>query len=53
VVRAPSVVEGQPVGELAAEERKVGEEQLLVIVHEGLLDRAIEALEAGQSPILA
>jgi hypothetical protein len=39
-----SVVEDEPVGELAVEERKVGKEQLLMVVHEGLLDRAIEAL---------
>jgi hypothetical protein len=47
VVRTLGVVEDEPVGELAVEERKVGEEQLLVVVHEGLLDRAIEALGVG------
>jgi hypothetical protein len=43
VVRALGVVEDQPVGELAVEEGEVGEEQILVVIHEGLLDRSIES----------
>jgi hypothetical protein len=35
--------DAEPVGEAAVEERKVGEAQRLVVIHEGLLDRAIEA----------
>jgi hypothetical protein len=50
VVRTLGVVEDEPVGELAVEERKVGKEQLLVVIHEGLLDRAMEALGVGGRP---
>jgi hypothetical protein len=42
VVRALGVVEDEPVGELAAEERKVGGEQVPAVGHEGLLDRSSE-----------
>jgi hypothetical protein len=43
MVRALGVVEDQPVGQFAVKERKVGKEQLLVVVDEGLLDRSIES----------
>jgi hypothetical protein len=47
VVGSFGVVEDEPIGEFAVEECEVGEEQFLVVVHEGLLDRAIEALGVG------
>jgi len=47
VVRTLGVVEDQLVGQFAVEEGEVGEEQLLVVTHEGLLDRAMEALGVG------
>jgi hypothetical protein len=47
VVGSFGVVEDEPVGEFAVEACEVGEEQFLVVVHEGLLDRAIEALGVG------
>jgi hypothetical protein len=43
MVRALGIVEDQPVGQFAVEERKVGKEQLLVVIHEELLDRSIES----------
>jgi hypothetical protein len=42
VVRALGVVEDQPVGQFAVEEGEVGKEQILVVIHEELLDRSIE-----------
>jgi hypothetical protein len=47
VVRTLGAVKDQPVGQFAVKERKVGEEQLLVVVDEGLLDRSIESLGMG------
>jgi hypothetical protein len=47
MVGALGVVEDEPIGEFAVEEGEVGEEQVLVVVHEGLLDRAVEALGVG------
>ena len=47
VVRALGVWDDQPVGELAVKERKVGEEQLLVVVDEGLLDCSVESFGVG------
>jgi hypothetical protein len=43
MVRALGIVEDQPVGQFAVEEGEVGKEQLLVVIHEGLLDRSIES----------
>ncbi len=47
VVGALGVVEDEPVGELAVEEGKICQEQIHVIVDEGLLDGADEALGLG------
>jgi hypothetical protein len=47
MVGALGIVEDQPVGQFAVKERKVGKEQLLVVIHEGLLDRSIESLGVG------
>lgn len=41
------VVEEEPVGELLVEAGKVGEEQVFVVVDEGLLDGAIKAFGMG------
>ena len=47
MVGALGVVEDEPIGELAVEEGEVGKEQVLVVVHEGLLDRSVESLDMG------
>jgi len=47
MVGALGVGDDEPIGEFAVEEGEVGEEQVLVVVHEGLLDRAVEALGMG------
>jgi hypothetical protein len=47
MVGALGVVKDQPVGQFAVKERKVGKEQLLVVVDEGLLDRSIESFGVG------
>jgi hypothetical protein len=52
MVGALSVVEDEPIGEFAVEEGEVGEEQVLVVVHEGLLDRPVEARVWRSSSIL-
>ena len=44
---ALGVVEDQPVGQFAVKERKVGKEQLLVVVDEGLLDCSVESFGVG------
>jgi len=46
-VGALGVVEDQPVGQFAVKERKVGKEQLLVVVDEGLLDCSVESFGVG------
>jgi len=46
-VRTLGVVEDEPVGQFAVKERKVGEEQLLVVVDEGLLDCSVESFGVG------
>lgn len=47
MVRTLGVVEDQPVGELRVEESEVGKEQVFVVVHEGLLQCAVEAFATG------
>jgi hypothetical protein len=47
MVGALGVVEDQPVGQFAVKERKVGKEQLLVVVDEGLLDCSVESFVLG------
>jgi len=46
-VGALGVVKDQPVGQFAVKERKVGKEQLLVVVDEGLLDCSVESFGVG------
>jgi len=41
------VVEDQPLGEFLVEAGEVGEEQVIVVVDEGFLDRAVKALGMG------
>jgi hypothetical protein len=47
MVGALGVVKDQPVGQFAVKERKVGKEQLLVVVDEGLLDCSVESFGVG------
>lgn len=46
-MRALGVVEHEPVVEFPVEEGEIGEEEILRIVHEGLLQGAVEALGVG------
>ncbi len=47
MVRAPGVVEHQPVGELPVEEAEVGEEPALGVADEGFREGAMEAFGMG------
>jgi hypothetical protein len=47
MVGALGVVKDQPVGQFAVKERKVGKEQLLVVVDEGFLDCSVESFSVG------
>jgi len=47
MVGALGVVKDEPVGQFAVKERKVGKEQLLVVIHEGLLDCSVESFGVG------
>ena len=47
MVGALGVVEHQPVGQFLVEAGQVGEQQVFVVVDEGLLDGAVEAFDVG------